>query len=325
MKRYLRILILTTVAIGVVLPASLFAQGDGPRFYWKTLVGMYAVPVIGSSMSGNANPLDPSHQVVPESDFNATMVMPGFARIIPLFKRSAMVSVIAPMGRITSNISSGVIETTQTARGFGDPMLQLGVNVIGPKAIMNIPDMIRYKPGFSVDIIGSLAVPIGEYDNESPVNIGQNRWYGRFGAPIVWQLGSWVPGKKTTLEALPAIWIFGDNNDFMGGKKMKTKPMYQVEGHLTCDFMERMWGSLDFIWYSGGQATIDDVVGTQINNSGIGGTLGYHVNDNMQLTIAYVSSINDKAAEDLKMDTFRVTLIYGWHNLIEGMHRLKGE
>lgn len=324
MNRYLRILIITAVTISIVIPASLHAQGDGPRFYWKTLVGMYAVPVIGSSMSGNANPLDPSHQVVPESDFNATMVMPGFARVIPLFKRSAMVSVIAPMGRITSNISSGVIETTQTARGFGDPMVQLGVNVIGPKAIMNIPDMLRYKPGFSVDIIGSLAVPIGEYDNESPVNIGQNRWYGRIGAPIVWQLGSWVPGKKTTLEALPAIWLFGDNKDFMG-KKMETKPMYQVEGHLTRDFMERMWGSLDFIWYTGGQATIDGIEGEKMNNSGIGGTLGYHVNDNMQLTVAYVSSINDKAAEDLKMDTFRVTLIYGWHNLIEGMHRLKGE
>ena len=112
MKRYLRILILTTVAISVVLPASLFAQGDGPRFYWKTLAGMYAVPVIGSSMSGNANPLDPSHQVVPESDFNATMAMPGFARVIPLFKRSAMVSIIAPMGRITSNVSSGLFEST---------------------------------------------------------------------------------------------------------------------------------------------------------------------------------------------------------------------
>jgi hypothetical protein len=251
------------------------------------------------------------------------MAMPGFARVIPLFKRSAMVSVIAPMGRITSNVSSGLFESTTTARGFGDPMLQLGVNVIGPKAIMNIPDMLRYEPGFSVDIIGSLAVPIGEYDNESPVNIGQNRWYGRFGAPIVWQLGSWVPGKQTTFEALPAIWLFGDNTDFVG-KKMETKPMYQVEGHLTRDFMERMWGSLDFIWYSGGQATIDGVEGEAMNNSGIGGTLGYHVNDNMQLTVGYVSSINDKAAEDLKMDTFRVTLIYGWHKLIEGMHRLKG-
>jgi hypothetical protein len=201
-------------------------------------------------------------------------------------------------------------------------MVQLGVNIIGPKAIMNIPYMLRYKPGFSVDIIGSLAVPIGEYDNESPLNIGQNRWYGRIGLPIVWQLGSWVPGRKTTLEALPAIWMFGDNKDFVG-KKMETKPMYQVEGHLTRDFMERMWGSLDFIWYTGGQATIDGKEGEKMNNSGIGGTLGYHINDNMQLTVGYTSSINDKAADDLKMDTFKVTLVYGWHKLIEGMHRLK--
>jgi hypothetical protein len=322
MKRYLRILILTTVVVSVVFPSSLFAQGDGPRFYWKSLAGMYAVPVIGSSMSGNANPVDPSQMVLPGSNFEASMAMPGFARIIPLFKRSAMVSVIAPMGRISSELTYEGKAYKQTTRGFGDPMLQLGVNVIGPKAIMNIPDMLRYKPGFSMDIIGSLAVPIGEYDNESPINIGQNRWYGRIGTPIVCQIGSWVPGRRTTFEALPAMWLFGDNNDFVG-KKMETKPMFQIEGHLTRDFMERMWGSLDFIWYTGGQATIDGHEGEKMNNVGIGGTLGYQVNDNMQLTIAYATSINDSAPEDLKMDTFRVTLIYGWHNLIEGMHRLK--
>jgi len=309
----------------VMLCASIsgHAQGDGARFYWKTLAGMYAVPVIGSSMSGNANPLDPSHTVISGSNFESTMAMPGFARIIPLFKRSAMVSVIAPMGRISSDLTLGAVSYNQTARGFGDPMLQLSVNLIGPKAIMNIPDMLRYKPGFSLDIIGSVAFPIGEYDDESPINIGQNRWYGRIGAPIVWQIGSWVPGKRTTFEALPAVWFFGDNNDFVG-KKMETKPMYQVEGHLTRDFMERMWGSLDFVWYSGGQATIDTVQGEALNNIGIGGTLGYQINDNMQLNLSYVSSINDSADEDMKMDSFRVTLIYGWHKLIEGMHRLKG-
>jgi len=249
------------------------------------------------------------------------MAMPGFARVLPLFKRSAMISVIAPMGRITSDVTLGGLDYSSTARGFGDPMIQLGVNVIGPKAIMGIPDLLRYKPGFSMDVIGSLAIPIGEYDNESPINLGQNRWYGRIGLPMLCQLGPWVAGRKTTLEALPAIWLFGDNNDFVG-KTMSTKPMFQVEGHLTRDFMERFWGSLDYVWYSGGQATIGDSVGNSMNNQGIGGTLGYQVNDNMQLTIAYVSSINDSNAEDLKMDTFRVTLLFGWHKMVEGMHRL---
>jgi hypothetical protein len=43
---------------------SAMAQGDGPRFYWKGLMGTNAIPLIYSSMSGNANPMDPSHLVV---------------------------------------------------------------------------------------------------------------------------------------------------------------------------------------------------------------------------------------------------------------------
>ena len=302
---------------------STMAQGDGARFYWKTLMGMNAIPVIGNSMEGNANPMDPSNYVIPGSEFNATMSMAGYAKMLPLFKRSAMVSIIAPMGRISGDVSLDLKNYSATSRGFGDPMVQFSINVIGPKAIMNIPDMLRYKPRFSMDIVGSLAVPIGEYDNTSPVNIGQNRWYGRIGLPVVWQIGPWVPGRRTTFEFLPAIWFFSDNNDFVG-KKMETKPMLQLEGHITRDFMERLWGSLDVISYSGGKATVDTVEGDNLNNLGIGGTIGYHINDNLQLTVSYSSTINDKNSEDLKMDGFRITLVYGWHKLIEGMRRLEG-
>jgi hypothetical protein len=303
-------------------PFHLFAQGDGPRFYWKGLVGTNAVPVIGSSMGGNANPLDPSHNVVPGAEFQATMASAGYARFMKLFNRSGMVSVIVPMGRISSNISTGVLNKQYTARGYGDPMVQMGVNVIGPKAIKNIPDMLRYEPKFSVDIIGSLAIPIGEYDSESPINVGQNRWYGRIGAPVVWQLGSWVPGRRTTLEFLPAVWLFGANNNFVG-EKMTTEPMFQLEAHLTRDFMERFWGSLDVISMSGGRATIGGVEGNSLSNIGVGGTLGYQVNDNMQIMLSYSSTINDSRPEDLNMDSFRLTFTYGWHKLVEGMHRLK--
>jgi hypothetical protein len=297
------------------------AQGDGARFYWKGLMGTNAVPLIGNSMGGNSNPMDPSHTIMPGSEFNAGMSMVGYAKMLPVLKRSAMVSVIVPMGRIAGDVSLGGLDYSSTARGFGDPMLQFGINIIGPKAIMNIPDMLRYKPGFSVDIIGSLAIPVGSYDNTSPVNIGQNRWYGRIGLPVVWQIGPWVPGKRTTIEFLPAIWLFTDNTDFVG-MTMKTEPMYQIEAHLTRDFMERMWGSLDAISYSGGKATIDGVEGDALSNIGIGGTLGYQVNDNMQLTFSYLSTINDNNTEDLKMDGFRITLLYGWHPLVEGMRRL---
>jgi hypothetical protein len=331
MKKYLssvislypRTLFIIAIVLTLICPETLHAQGDGARFYWKGLMGTNAFPVIANSMGGNANPFDPSHNVTPGSDFTASMSMAGYAKMMPLFKRSAMVSILEPMGRISGDMSLNGLDYSTIGRGFGDPMLQFSINVIGPKPIMNIPDIMRYKPKFSVDIIGTLAIPIGEYDNASPVNIGQNRWYGRIGTPVVWQIGPWFPGKRTTLELLPAVWLFGDNNDFVG-MKMETGPMYQLEGHLTRDFMDGFWGSYDVISYSGGKATIDGVEGNSMNNLGMGGTLGYHVNDNLQLTVSYNTTINDKDAEDLKMDGFRITLIYGWHSIIEGMKRLNG-
>jgi hypothetical protein len=264
--------------------------------------------------------MDPSHLIL-GSDIEAMIAMPGYARMFPLFNRSATASVIVPAGRISGVMSINGLDYSQAARGFGDPMLQFNINVIGPKAIKSIPDILRYKPGFSMDVVASLAIPIGEYDPESQLNIGQNRWYGRVGLPVVWQLGKWVPGKRTTLEFLPAAWFFSKNKDY-SGKELSTKPIYQVEAHITRDFMARLWGSLDFIWYTGGAATIDTASVEKINNIGIGGTLGYKVNDNMQLTIGYMTSIHDLEPEDLKMDSFRVTLIYGWHRLIEGINRL---
>jgi hypothetical protein len=307
----------------ISLPVVLSAQGDGPRFYWKALSGTNAIPLIGASMNGNANPFDPSHKIEPGVEFSGTMLTAGYAKVLPLFGRTAIASVLLPMGRLSSEVTTEISQTTTTARGFGDPMMQLNINLIGPAAINSLPDMLRYEPGFSVDLLASLAIPVGEYDNTSPINLGQNRWYGRLGVPVIWQIGSWVPGRRVTIEALPAMWLFGDNTDFVG-KTMSTEPMYQVEGHLTFDIMERLWGSLDAVGFFGGAATIDTVKGASLSNIGVGGTLGMNVNENLQVMIAYNSTINDSEPEDLKMDSFRATVTYGWHALIEGMRRLKG-
>ena len=294
-----------------------------PRFYWKTLSGANAVPVIYNSISGNTNPFDPAHIVAPGANIDATLAIAGYARTFTLFDRAALAAVLLPMGRISGQVTAGAQSVIQTARGFGDPMMELDVNLIGPPAEKNLVDVLRYEPGFSLDVIADLAVPIGEYDNTRSLNLGQNRWYGRVGAPIVWQLGPWVPGRRTTLEFLPAVWFFGTNNDFMG-KTMTTDPMFQVDAHLTRDFTESLWGSLDGAWYTGGKASIDGVEGEKLDNLGVGLTLGYQINDDLGLTIGYKSTINDSAPGDLQMDGFMISLVSGWHSIIEGARRLKG-
>lgn len=324
MKIQHRLLGAAVFALLVMFPTLTLAQVP-PRFYWKNLMGTNAVPVIYQSLSGNSNPLDPAHIVAPDVGFEADVVVAGYAKMLPLFSRPAMVAFLATMGRASGSGTVAGNNFNQSASGFGDPLLELNINLIGPKPIMNIPDMLRYEPKFSVDFFIDLAIPIGEYDNSQAVNLGQNRWYGRFATPIIWQIGPWVPGRRTTLEFLPAVWFFSDNTDYQDGQRLETDPMLQIEGHLTRDFTESFWGSLDGVWVSGGESSVNGQAGSSLNNIGAGFTLGYQLNESLQLTSAYSATMNDSDPEDLKMDAFRVSLVYGWHKLVEGMKRLDSE
>jgi hypothetical protein len=250
------------------------------------------------------------------------MALVGYLRAFPLFDRATTAAILVPVGRISGDVTVANQMVNETARGFGDPMLELCVNIIGPPAQINLVDAMRYEPGFSLDVIADLAVPIGEYDATRSLNLGQNRWYGRLGAPIVWQFGPWVPGRRTTLEVLPAVWFFGANKDY-GGKTLKTDPVFQLEAHLTRDFTEHLWGALDGAWYKGGKSSVDGVEGAALDNVALGFTLGYQINENLSMTFGYKSTIKDSDPGALQMDGFMVSLVAGWHPLIEGMRQLK--
>jgi len=320
---WLYLVVATLIAIGALCPPQTLAQVPA-RFYWKTLSDSNAVPVIFQSLSGNTNPFDPAHTITPGASLDATLGIVGYARTFSLFDRAAMAALLFPMGHISGEVTVAGRTFNQSASGFGDPMVEFNINVIGPPAQKDIPAVMRYEPGFSIDLLADLAVPIGEYDSSQPLNIGQNRWYGRFGVPTILQIGPWVPGQRTTLEFLPAVWFFGNNDDYVG-QTIETDPLFQLDAHLTRDITEKLWASLDAAWYYGGAATVNGVEGDKLNNIGVGITLGYQVNDNLNLTVGYKSTINDSSSDDLRMDSFMVSLVYGWHPLLEGSRRLKDE
>ncbi|HRY88250.1 MAG TPA: hypothetical protein P5305_10200, partial [Rubrivivax sp.] len=80
---------LAHVAMALLLSLALWptqALAQVPaRFYWKSLSGGNAVPVIFNSLSGNANPFDPANTVVPNAEFDATMALVGYAHTYSLF------------------------------------------------------------------------------------------------------------------------------------------------------------------------------------------------------------------------------------------------
>ena len=315
--------IVVAVILGMLSSMAANAQVP-PRFYWKTLQGTNAVPVIAMSVSGNTNPLDPSYNFDPSVSLSADIAIAGYAKMFPVWNKAAMLAVLVPMGRIEGEFLAG----REASSGFGDPMVEFNINLIGPPPIMNLPDMLRYEPGFSLDLVVDVTFPLGQYDNTQSLNLGQNRWYTRIGTPIIWQLGPWIPASRTTLEIFPSVWFFGDNGDFVGDN-LHSDPTFELEVHLTRNLTSKFWGSLDATYSSSGDATISSAT-TSVTTSGsdmtlVGFTLGYQLNDSLQLTIGYKSTLNNNAAsDDLRMSIFNLSLTTGWHRLLEGANRLSG-
>jgi hypothetical protein len=315
--------IIVAVVSGLIAGAAANAQVP-PRFYWKTLQGMNAVPVIAMSVSGNSNPLDPSHIFDPSASLSADVAIAGYAKMFPVANKAAMLAVLTPMGRIEGDFLAGGALSRESSSGFGDPMIEFNINLIGPPPIMTLPDMLRYEPGFSMDLVVDLAFPLGQYDNTQSLNLGQNRWYGRVGTPIVWQLGPWIPDRRMTLEIYPSVWFFGDNEDFVG-ENLSSDPTFELEAHLTRNFTSKFWGSLDATFTTSGDATIGSMTTSGSDMTLVGYTLGYQINDSMQLTIGYKSTLNnDTASDELRMSTFMISFTTGWHRLLEGAERLSG-
>ncbi len=321
--RTLKLLLAGGVAL-VAMPLAAWAQGDGARVYEKGLAGGNAVTFWPAHESGNANPADPSFRVEPNVSFEANLALLGYTKTLPLFNRSSFLSLLLPVGDISSETTTAGSVTKESASGFGDPMLQFMTNLYGAPAMKDLPSVLRYEPDFTVDILADVAFPVGEYHSHQAVNIGQNRWYGRIGFPMMLSLGPWIPGEKTTLEVLPAVWLFGENEDFQG-QSLKSKPMVQLEAHLTHDLTQTLWGSIDVLYYGGGKANVGGIEGDALSNLGFGLTLGFKINDNLQLGMSYFTTVNDNGPQDLKGSKFLLTFTYFWHPLLEGQKRLSHE
>ena len=317
----LRSRIIIAFVVAMLSSAAANAQVP-PRFYWKTLQGTNAIPIIAMSASGNTNPLDRSHRFDPSASLSADVAIAGFAKMMPIGKKAGMLAVLVPMGRIEGDLLTAGSLVRQASSGYGDPMVEFNMNLIGPPPIMSLPDLLRYEPGFSLDLIVDVAIPIGQYDNTQSLNLGQNRWYGRIGTPMIWQLGPWIPDRRTTLEIFPSVWFFGDNDDLVG-QNLSSDPTFELETHLTRNFTSKIWGSLDATYIQSGDATIASTTASGSDMTTAGFTLGYQLNDSMQLTFGYKSTLNNNAAsDDLQLSTFSISFVAGWHRLIEGANRL---
>ncbi|MFC1859303.1 transporter, partial [Thermodesulfobacteriota bacterium] len=225
---------------------------------------------------------DPAQFIYPNADTEANLMIANYARHFTLFNRASSFSVAIAGGSVDVNVDTSLVPPgylppgvlpgnvfSQSASGYADPTVQLDVNLFGTSPLKSTVDLVNYEPTWTLDAAVMLALPVGKYDSDKLVNMGQNRLFGRIAFPFKYHFGVFAPGYMTSLEIIPSVWLFAEND-----------PLWQLEAHLTHDFTRNFFGSLDLLYRGGFQSEIDGVVaGEELNIGNLGFTLNYQVTD----------------------------------------------
>jgi len=226
---------------------------------------------------------------------------------------------LAPPEFLPPGITPGSV-FSQSSSGFADPAAQLDVNLFGTPPLRSNVDLVNYEPTWTLDAAAMVAFPIGRYDSDKVVNIGQNRWYGRFAFPFKYHFGAFAPGYMSSFELTPSIWLFGKNDDFVG-QQLENDPLWQLEAHLTHDFTNSFVASLDAVYRNGFKSEIDGTeVGDKLDIGNLGFTLHYQVNDNLGLRAGFASNVF--GANNLENSILRIQFIYAWSRSSENAKKL---
>jgi hypothetical protein len=278
---------------------------------------------------------DPSQFIYPNADAEGDIAILSYARHLTLFNRASSLSLNLAGGSVDVDVNTTRAPTqflpsavtagssfSQSASGFADPTVQLDVNLFGTSQLKSTVDLANYEPTLTVDAAVMVAAPLGQYDDDKLVNLGLNRWYGRFALPMKYHFGAFEPGYRTSFELTPSVWLFADNDDFVG-KELENDPMWQLEAHLTRDFTRSFSGSIDMLYRTGFQSKINGKeVGEELEVGNLGFTLNYQVSDNVAIRTGFSSNVFGDSGLDNSI--IRVQFVYGWHNLMENMKKLRG-
>lgn len=290
------------VLVLMLLSNFVQAQEIEPRAYTNAPIGVnFLVAGIGYSEGGIS--FDPAVRLT-NANIKTDLAALAYARVLDIGGQSAKFDLIVPYASLNGTADYIGQPVVRDISGFGDPKLRLSMNFLGAPALT-----LDQFAGYRHDLIvgGSLQVslPIGQYDPAKLVNIGSNRWYVKpeLGMSKGW--GQW------TLELSTGATIFGDNEDFFGGKRREQAPIYSFQSHLVYGFSAGIWGALTAAYFTGGQTKIDGVRGHDLQqNTRIGATLAWPIDRRNSIKLHASSGVYTRTGTDF--DTIGLAWQYRW-------------
>ncbi len=278
---------MTLVGVAAATAAS---QGYGPRAFQLVPDNSHILTLYGLHLNGNQT-FAPG-AVLEGGDIDVSAAVVQYTQPFEIAGSQGAIVAALPFGTI-----SGTVETPwsrfpkfeKSQSGLFDAQILAVMGLVGSPS-MGPQEYAAYDPSFQLGVLANVYAPIGAYDADRILNPGSNRWAVQFGAPMTLNLGtSLLAPNLATLELLPAVTVFGDNDDPFGPADVTgQRPLMTVEGHITRNLNRLIWISADAFYSYGGETTTDGALNDDIQNAlGVGGTLNLTLGPAFSMKASY--------------------------------------
>jgi hypothetical protein len=297
-------LLAASLGLGALAAAHSVAYGQElePRAYTNTPVGLNFALAGYFYTQGNVG----TDASLPIKDFTVHTNGPivAYVRTLDVWGRSAKLDLIVPYVWLSAKATVAGQGREREVSGFADPRVRFSVNLYGAPAL-SLEQFAQYKQDFIIGTSLQVSAPGGQYDSDKLVNIGTNRWSFKPELGFSKALG------PLTLELLPSVIFFTDNNDFFGGKQLTQDPLFAVQGHLIYHFDFGAWASLNSTYYTGGRTTVDDVQNDdRQENVRLGITVALPLNRHFSLKLYGSAGVYTRTGSNF--DLAGIALQYRW-------------
>ena len=187
---------------------------------------------------------------------------------------------------------------------MGDLRLRLTLSLL-PGSAQDVAAFKRAPPDRTLGVSMVVSAPTGEYFPDKLVNLSTNRWAVRpeFGGSR--RFGRW------NLDGSLGVWLYDDNDEFLGNKQRSQDPLTTLQGHLSYTFAPRLWLGASGTWYTGGTTSVDGVSDhNRQGNSRAGLTLAIPVGQQNSVRLAWSTGVTARFGGDLT--TYSLTWQYLW-------------
>lgn len=242
---------------------SVHAQALEPRSYANTPVGINFL-LLGYGHTEGEVGFDESTPIK-DARVHIDGGLLAYARSLDVWGLSGKVLAVLPFAEVSGSATVKGQGRDRDVFGLADPLLRISVNFFGAPAL-SLDEYATYRQDLIIGASLQVTAPLGQYDSSKLLNVGTNRWSVK---PELGVSKAWGP---LTLELIPAITFFTNNNDFLGGKTLEQDPIYSLQGHLIYEFSPAFWAAFNSTYYVGGRTTVDGEQGQEPENVRVGVT-----------------------------------------------------